>query len=104
MRREERKKETGMSGNPAVPASFLNEKPKTVDEAARTGSANDHALHQREVMALYRTDDRRLLPTSKVGSEKRVAIWMSILVIAGCSVLCWALVISIAVALLRFGR
>jgi hypothetical protein len=98
-----KKQEPGMSKNPVVPASSPIGRRKTVDEVTRTGPAPDHAVHQAAVMGLYRADECRLLPTPKAGSDKRLSVWMSILVIAGCSVLSWALVISIAMALLRFG-
>jgi hypothetical protein len=93
-----------MSENPVVPASSLIERRKTGREVTRTRPATDHAVYQGGVMALYHTDECRLLPTAKAGSEHCLSVWMSILVIAGCSALSWTLVISIAMALLRFGR
>jgi drug/metabolite transporter (DMT)-like permease len=43
-------------------------------------------------------------PRSRRGDEQRLSVRMSILVIAGCSVLSWAFVISITTALLRFSK
>jgi len=92
-----------MSGNSGMSATLL-QMPKAIDEVIQAGRANDLAAHQAGVMAIYRVDDRRLHPTSMASSEKRLSVGISILAIAGCSVLSWGLVISIATALLRFGR
>jgi hypothetical protein len=55
-------------------------------------------------MSLHRADAGRRASTRKARSEEPLPIWMSIIVIVGCAALSWALMISIAEAVLRFAE